>query len=603
MNFFIFYNHRIKFSQFGLFFFFIMLYKISFVIAGYCQTETPVIGNLASEIGPEKTVAGIYSANYSTHTIDDTHFNTTGKDISQEQSDHIILVQPGDDFTKIENAQAGDIVEITPGTYQFRVRLSNHGTSSEPIIIRASDSGNPPVFDLSGDWCGNWPGSWSNNRAIFYIDGSYYKISDIVFSGAHQAVNSADASGIRSVGAQNITVKNCLFEYNDNGVQGSGDNIVYEFCEFRYNGKTNGQTGDAAHNIYTHGGTFTFCYCYIHDPLEAQNIHSRSRNMLVESCLVENARSYTADIMVDSNEWSDGQPLYQTLTFSGCIIKESPNQINDTKAFTLYNSPSRTGVYMQLFLFYNTFIGNDNNGSVIRFTDSGLAGHKVYMFNNIFFKKHDPARFDGKSAQTAVVVSENNWWPQGHDYSAGSSFMFNSVFGTDPGFRDAANHDFKLTADAQVNGLADRELCDAPQYEFDLEYMRKGQYKLRKSAEDLGAYECCDSAAPVPEYADHNIYNGQGNKNFVLKQNFPNPFNATTQIQCDISKPSRIKLEILNIRGQNVSTLSDRIFSTGNYTFDWNGKDQNNRHVVSGLYLCRLTADEQVMIKKMLLIR
>jgi hypothetical protein len=79
---------------------------------------------------------------------------------SSDGPDSIILVQPGDDYTKIESAKAGDIVEIAPGIYQFRVRLSNHGTSSDPIIIRAQDPNNPPIFDLSGDWCGNWPGSW-----------------------------------------------------------------------------------------------------------------------------------------------------------------------------------------------------------------------------------------------------------------------------------------------------------------------------------------------------------------------------------------------------------------------------------------------------------
>jgi hypothetical protein len=132
-----------------------------------------------------------------------------------------IIIEPGDDYTKIENTRAGDIVEIAPGTYQFRVRLSAHGTNTEPITIRARDADNRPVFDLSGDWCGNWPESWSNNRAIFHIEGSYYKICDLIFRGAHQVINSADASGIRTVQADNISVQNCLFEYNDNGIQGS----------------------------------------------------------------------------------------------------------------------------------------------------------------------------------------------------------------------------------------------------------------------------------------------------------------------------------------------------------------------------------------------
>jgi hypothetical protein len=524
---------------------------------------------------------------------------TTTESNSNVDLDSIIRVQPGDDYTKIESAKAGDIVEIAPGIYQFRVRLSNHGTSSDLITIRAQDPNNPPIFDLSGDWCGDWPGSWSNNRAIFHIEGSYYKITNIVFRGAHQANNSADASGIRTVLAQNITIQECLFEFNDNGVQGSGDNILYEFCEFRYNGKIDGQTGDSAHNIYTHGGTFTFRYCYIHDPLEGQNIHSRSRNLDVECCLVEYARTYTGDIMVNGNEWVDGELLYQTLTYSGCVIKESADQINDTKAFTLYNSPARTGVYMKLNLFYNTFIGNDNNGSILRFTESGLAGHEVNMYNNIFYNKHDPVRFDGESEQTAVVQLNNNWWPEGYDYSEDSSYMNNSIFGTDPGFQDAANHNYRITVSAQVKDGANENLCAAPPYEFELELMRQGQYKVRNSAKDLGAYEYSQSLTILPgEFNRDRETNNLIIKNVNLKQNYPNPFNPKTIINYELEIMNDVDLSIYNILGKKVATLVSKRQEAGNHQVEWDG----NGHT-SGVYYYRLEAGAFRDVKKMMLLK
>jgi len=516
-----------------------------------------------------------------------------------------IIIEPGDDYTKIENARAGDIVEIAPGAYQFRVRLSAHGTNTEPITIRARDADNRPVFDLSGDWCGNWPGSWSNNRAIFHIEGSYYKICDLIFRGAHQVINSADASGIRTVQADNISVQNCLFEYNDNGIQGSGDSIVYKFCEFRQNGKTEGQSGDAAHNIYTHGGTFTFLYCYIHDPLEGLNIHSRSRIMVVACCLIENARTYTSDIMVDSNEWVSGQPLYQSLTYSGCIIKESPEQINDTKAFTMVNSPARDGVYMKLNLFYNTFIGNDNNGAIVRFTESGLAGHELNMFNNIFYQKHDPLRFDGESVQKAVVSLNNNWWPDGYDYSPDSTFMSHSVFGTYPGFLDTENDDFRLSADAQVRGRANEALCAAPPYEFDLEAMQQVRYIERYTAMDLGAHEYSAGTAVVdPHPAPHGgPAPAMMVNNIELRQNYPNPFNPSTTLSYSIQAAGSMSLIIYDIRGREIKKLAAGRQTAGTYKIVWEGFDNSGRQAAEGIYFAFLKVNNFQRVIRLILVR
>ena len=56
---------------------------------------------------------------------------------------------PGDSFAKIEAAQPGDEVVVAPGTYTFRVHLTQQGTAQKPIIIRAADPKNKPVWDLS----------------------------------------------------------------------------------------------------------------------------------------------------------------------------------------------------------------------------------------------------------------------------------------------------------------------------------------------------------------------------------------------------------------------------------------------------------------------
>ena len=61
-----------------------------------------------------------------------------------------ISMTAADDYTVLENASAGDVVEIAPGTYKFRVYLSNTGTETQPIIIRAAPT--PPIPRY-----GTWP--------------------------------------------------------------------------------------------------------------------------------------------------------------------------------------------------------------------------------------------------------------------------------------------------------------------------------------------------------------------------------------------------------------------------------------------------------------
>src|SRR6185503_11244824 len=69
----------------------------------------------------------------------------------------LISVTTNDNYTKIESAQAGDEVVISPGTYAFRVYLTKPATNT--ITIRALDPANPPVWDFGTTLLDNAPGS------------------------------------------------------------------------------------------------------------------------------------------------------------------------------------------------------------------------------------------------------------------------------------------------------------------------------------------------------------------------------------------------------------------------------------------------------------
>ena len=90
---------------------------------------------------------------------------------------------------------------------------------------------------------------------------------------------------------------------------------------------------------------------------------------------------------------------------------------------------------------------------------------------------------------------------------------------------------------------------------------------------------------------------------FKLSQNYPNPFNPSTTIKFQIPQQEKVVLEIYNTLGERVKTLVDEIKAPGFYHETWNGTNNNNVHVASGVYIYRVVAGKFVVAKKMMLLK
>ncbi len=90
---------------------------------------------------------------------------------------------------------------------------------------------------------------------------------------------------------------------------------------------------------------------------------------------------------------------------------------------------------------------------------------------------------------------------------------------------------------------------------------------------------------------------------FVLNQNYPNPFNPVTTISYSLSKASHVELSVYNMNGQRVNTLQNSRQNAGVYELQWNGTDQYDQQVGSGVYFCKIIAGQFSDTKKMILIR
>ena len=85
---------------------------------------------------------------------------------------------------------------------------------------------------------------------------------------------------------------------------------------------------------------------------------------------------------------------------------------------------------------------------------------------------------------------------------------------------------------------------------------------------------------------------------YMLYQNFPNPFNPSTTIRFDLPRPAHVRLEVFNTAGERVALLIDADEEAGEHevVFSANG-------LASGAYVYRLRAGDYVEARKLVILR
>ena len=91
---------------------------------------------------------------------------------------------------------------------------------------------------------------------------------------------------------------------------------------------------------------------------------------------------------------------------------------------------------------------------------------------------------------------------------------------------------------------------------------------------------------------------------FILNQNFPNPFNPVTNIAFAIPQDGMVKLTVFDLMGREVRELVSSRLSGGNYSANWNATNTFGSKVSSGLYFYSLTVDNKMIAtQKMILMK
>ena len=84
---------------------------------------------------------------------------------------------------------------------------------------------------------------------------------------------------------------------------------------------------------------------------------------------------------------------------------------------------------------------------------------------------------------------------------------------------------------------------------------------------------------------------------------FPNPFNPTATISFSLPVGGKAELELYNLKGQKIVTLSEGLMPSGKHSISFNGCDEYGRNLASGIYFLRLQHTAGIITKKITLLK
>ena len=124
---------------------------------------------------------------------------------------------------------------------------------------------------------------------------------------------------------------------------------------------------------------------------------------------------------------------------------------------------------------------------------------------------------------------------------------------------------------------------------------KKGDYSKDVTGDDRTLY--------ISRYDYLSVENESIPAEFALHENYPNPFNPTTQIRFDLPEMGNATLTIYNMLGQKVKTFNMHSNPAGYHSIKWNATNDLGDPVSAGVYLYQLQTKGFVKTKKMILLK
>lgn len=347
----------------------------------------------------------------------------------------------------IAAATSGDVVEVDPVTY------AGNTCAIPAITLTVRGVGGRATLDVQGT-------QPAQRKGIFVTTGGDVTFENLVFQHAEISDDDgANAAGIRMQGGK-VTVRNCVFRENQNGILAEGDELLVERSEFDHNGIGNGcSSGGCTHNMYVGNlNKFTLQYSWSHNVETAHLVKSRAKLNFILFNRIGSEGNLTSSRQIDL---PNGGETYVI----GNTFQKDPQAGNSS--FITYGAEGLSNPSQALYVVNNTFWNQRSAGT---FVEVAGGADTAVVKNNIFAGNGTP--------WTQGTVSADN-------------------FVGDPQFINAAAYDFHLASTSPARNLGvDPGATGTRSLAATDEYVHPLESRTRSTADgmlDCGAFESGDS--------------------------------------------------------------------------------------------------------------
>lgn len=306
----------------------------------------------------------------------------------------------------------GDTINVQAGNYTGRAALAVWQADS--LLIRGV--GEQPQLYADGEFI--------LGKGVWVFSGNDITVENIGFHDA--TVPDQNGAGIRLDGV-GITVRNCLFRNNENGIltsnPGIGD-IIIEYSEFDGNGFGDG----FSHNLYVGTvGSLTFRFNYSHHARVGHCLKSRAKENNIRYNHFSDEETGNSSRLIDL-------PNGGRTFIVGNVLHQGPEALN-RNVIGYGHEGFFNAAFNEIYVGNNTFISH--RAGTWSYVDARPGTEKIWVVNNIFA---------GTEATAIVGVVM---------FEVGNIRLLEDMVE----FVDAANYDYRLTQDSPA--------IDASRTDFD----------------------------------------------------------------------------------------------------------------------------------------
>ena len=182
-------------------------------------------------------------------------------------------------------------------------------------------------------------------------------------------------------------------------------------------------------------------------------------------------------------------------------------------------------------------------------------------------------------------------------YASNSEFVYN-------GYLDWAGHFLTYNKDLNCISFGRRfytplGIIGTQQLEYKILEFGENRLTLEHTSDDsLTTHTMSISTISLSSFDDYMP------ESVSIKANYPNPFNPNTTIPVKVSKRDYMQINIFDSNGKLIKELYSGELSIGQHSFRWNGLDEHNTMVGSGIYFCKIIKNNNILSsQKMVLLK